>query len=324
MQTQRLGNTDLMISRLGYGARAAGGADWPGGLGRQDDADSIATIRRALELGINWIDTAPIYGLGHSEEVVGQAIKGVAERPYLFTKCGVLWDEKGTPSNNLMAASLRMQVEGSLRRLGTETIDLMQIHFPMPDGEIEEGWSALAAMQREGKIRHIGVSNFDVAQLRRIQAVAPVASVQAQYSLVMPGIEGDILPYAEANGIGVLAYQPMHSGLLSGSTTRERVAGYAANDYRRTDPEFMEPRLSRTLELVETLRAIGGRHGRIPGEVAIAWALRRPAVSGAIIGGRRPEQVEGIAGAADLILSAAELAEIAAMSEEMMPAEAVA
>jgi aryl-alcohol dehydrogenase-like predicted oxidoreductase len=318
MQTKRLGTTDLSISPLGFGARAAGGADWPGGLGQQDDGDSIATINRALDLGINWIDTAPVYGLGHSEEVVGRAIKGRSNRPYIFTKCGVVWDAQGNPMNDLKRASLRLQVEDSLRRLGIETIDLMQIHFPVPDADIEEGWTALAELQGEGKIRHLGVSNFDVNQLRRIQAIAPVASVQAQYSLVAPGIEGDILPFAEAHGIGVLVYQPMHSGLLSGSTTRERVAKYAENDYRRTDPEFQEPRLSHNLDLVEKLRAIGQRHGRISGEVAIAWTLRQPAVTGAIIGGRRPDQVEGIAGASGLHLTLPELDEIVAAVE--MPA----
>jgi aryl-alcohol dehydrogenase-like predicted oxidoreductase len=312
MQTSRLGTTDLFISSLGFGARAAGGADWPGGLGHQDDADSIATINRALDFGINWIDTAPVYGLGHSEEVVGRAIKGRSDRPFIFTKCGVVWDAQGNPRNELKRASLRTQVEESLRRLGIEAIDLYQVHFPAPDADIEEGWQTLAELQREGKIRHLGVSNFAVSQLRRIQAIAPVTSVQAQYSLVMPGIEGDILPFAQEHGIGVLAYQPMHSGLLSGSTTHERVAQYAENDYRRTDPEFQEPRLSRNLDLVETLRAIGARHDRIPGEVAIAWTLRQPAVTGAIIGGRRPDQVEGIIGAADLRLSADELAETAA------------
>jgi aryl-alcohol dehydrogenase-like predicted oxidoreductase len=299
-----------MILPLGFGVRAAGGADWPGGTGAQDDVDSIAVINRALDFGINWIDTVPIYGLGHSEEVVGRAIKGRADRPYIFTKCGVVWDEAGNPRNELKAASLRQHVEASLRRLQIETIDLYQIHFPVPDEDLEEGWMALAALQREGKIRYAGVTNFGVDQVRRIAKIAPVASVQAQYSLVVRGIEHDLMDYARTGGVGRLAYAPMQSGLLTGKFTRERASQLAPNDYRRTDPEYNEPRLSHNLALVELLRVIGMRHGRAAGEVAVAWTLRDPIVTGAIIGGRRPDQIAGTIGAATFRLSDDEVAEI--------------
>jgi aryl-alcohol dehydrogenase-like predicted oxidoreductase len=307
---RQLGSTDLYIGPLGFGARAAGGADWPGGLGSQDDRDSIAAIRRAVELGMNWIDTAPVYGLGHSEEVVGQAIKGLFRRPYIFTKCGAIWDENRNVQNSLRAESIRREVEGSLSRLGVDAIDLYQIHFPVPDADIEAAWSTLAALQKEGKVRHIGVTNFDVAQLRRIEAIAPVASVQVQYSLVKREVEEEILPYAREHNIGVLAYQPLFSGLLTGKLTRERVASFSENDWRRTDPEFQEPQLTRNLDLVELLRSIAEKRGRTAGEVAIAWVLRDPTITGTIIGGRTPEQVEGTAGAAELRLSEGELAEI--------------
>lgn len=310
MEKRRLGRTDLEITAVGFGAWAIGGGEWVGGWGSQEDRDSITAIHRALELGVNWIDTAAVYGLGRSEEVVARALEGMSERPYVFTKCGIRWREDRSVYNEISAQSVRYEVENSLRRLKIDVIDLYQIHWPDPDPQIEEGWSTMADLQREGKVRHIGVSNFNVEQLRRAQAIAPVASLQPPYSLIRPEVEDEILPYCEQESIGVIVYSPMQSGLLTGKMTRERIANMPEDDWRRGAPEFQEPRLSRNLELVETLRTVGQRHGRSPGEVAIAWTLRNPAVTGAIVGARRPEQVEGIIGAAELRLTREDLAEI--------------
>ncbi|MEN9936697.1 MAG: hypothetical protein RLZZ387_3276 [Chloroflexota bacterium] len=315
METRRLGHTDMDITPIGLGAWAIGGNGWLNGWGAQDDADSIATIHRAIERGINWIDTAAVYGLGHSEEVVGQAVKGMRERPYIFTKCSRVWEDPMTLGSNLKADSLRRECEDSLRRLGVETIDLYQIHWPRPDEDIEEGWSTLAALQREGKVRWIGVSNFSADQMRRAQAIAPIASLQPPYSMLSREVEEDVLPYCKEQGIGVIVYSPMKSGLLSGKMTRERALGLPEDDWRRRNPEFQEPRLSRNLELVERLRAIGARYGASPGDVAIAWTLSHPAVTGAIVGMRRPEQVDELAGAGRLRLSETDLAEIGASLE---------
>jgi len=303
METRVLGNSDLQITRIGFGAWAIGGGGWAAAWGPQDDEQSIRAIHKALDLGVNWIDTAAVYGLGHSEEIVARALKGVAHRPYVFTKCSLVWNEQGRISNSLKRDSLRRELEASLRRLQTDVIDLYQIHWPNPDPEIEEGWSALAEFQREGKVRWIGVSNFDVQQIKRCQAIAPVTSLQPPYSLVKPEVEREILPYCREQGIGVIVYSPMYSGLLTGAMTAERVARMPQDDWRRRDAEFQEPRLSRNLRLAELLRQIGQRHGRSPGEVAIAWTLRNPAVTAAIVGGRSPEQVQGIIAAAGLQLS---------------------
>jgi aryl-alcohol dehydrogenase-like predicted oxidoreductase len=310
MQTKQLGNSDLKITPLGVGAWAMGGSGWAFAWGPQDDDDSIAAIRAALDKGVNWIDTAAVYGLGHSEEVVGRAVKGLANRPYIFTKCERIWNERGEIAKSLKADSIRREVEASLRRLQIERIDLYQIHWPEPDEEIEEGWGTLAQLKAEGKVRYIGVSNFNVQQMQRAQAIAPITSLQPPYSMISPEIEESILPYCGANNIGVLAYSPMKSGLLAGTMTRERVAAFPADDFRRRTPNFQEPLLSRNLELAELLRAIGQRHGRTPGEVAIAWVLRRPEVTAAIVGMRSAKQVEGVIGAADFQLSPAEIAEI--------------
>jgi aryl-alcohol dehydrogenase-like predicted oxidoreductase len=310
MQTRQLGTTDLHITPTGFGAWAIGGGNWEFGWGAQDDDASIAAIHRALDLGVNWIDTAAVYGLGHSEEVVARALKGRANRPYVFTKCSLIWNARGEVSNSLKADSLRREVEASLRRLQTDVIDLYQIHWPNPDNEIEEGWSTLAQLQREGTVRHIGVSNFSVAQLQRAQRIAPVASLQPPYSLVDADAERELLPYARQQHIGVIVYSPMMSGLLTGAMSAERVAKMPDDDWRKRDAEFQEPRLSRNLALVEVLRRIGQRHNASPGEMAIAWTLRNPAVTGAIVGGRSPQQVEGIIGAGDLALTDADLEEI--------------
>jgi aryl-alcohol dehydrogenase-like predicted oxidoreductase len=313
MQTRKLGNSDLNITPVGYGGWAVGGSGWQYAWGSQDDGDSIAAIHRALELGVNWIDTAAVYGLGHSEEVVARALKSWSgPRPYVFTKCGLRWDSKGEVQKVLSANSIRGEVEDSLRRLSTDVIDLYQIHWPPdPDSsELEEGWSTLAELQREGKVRWIGVSNFDVQQLRRAEAIAPVTSLQPRYSLVHPEIEDEILPYCLRQGIGVVVYSPMASGLLTGAMTRERATDLPKDDWRRGHPDFTEPNLSRNLALVAVLRVIAKRHKRGVGEVAIAWTLHNPAVTGAIVGARNAKQAEGVMRAGELRLTDEELNEI--------------
>ena len=302
MRTTRLGGTGLEISRVGFGAWAIGGAEYDWGWGEQDDEQSIATIHRALELGVNWIDTAAQYGFGHSEEVVGRAIAGLDERPLVFTKGGQPEGPNRTTLQTLRRDSLRRECEASLRRLGVEAIDLYQIHFPIPDEELEEGWTTLAELKDEGLVRHIGASNFSVGQLRRAQAIAPVEALQPPYSLLDREVEDEILPFCEREGIGVIVYSPMASGMLTGKMTRERIEGLPDDDWRRRSERFREPQLSRSLELVERLKRIGERHGASPGAVAVAWTLRNPAVDGAIVGFRRPDQVEPILAAADLEL----------------------
>jgi aryl-alcohol dehydrogenase-like predicted oxidoreductase len=306
MNTRRLGNSDLFITPIGFGAWAIGGSGWEFAWGAQDDRDSIAAIHEALNAGINWIDTAAVYGLGHSEEVVARALK-----PYVFTKCSMVWDERREIRHSLKAESIRRECEASLRRLRVDAIDLYQIHWPDPDEDIEEGWATLASLQQEGKVRHIGVSNFNVAQMRRAQAIAPVASLQPRYSLIHREIEAEILPFCARERIGVIAYSPMASGLLTGAMTRERVAALPGDDWRKRHPDFQELQLTRNLQLVSLLRTIGKRHGRTPAEVAVAWVLNYPAVTGAIVGARRPGQVWGVAGAAEFRLSSREVGEIA-------------
>jgi aryl-alcohol dehydrogenase-like predicted oxidoreductase len=319
MQTRKLGNSDLYITPVGYGAWAVGGSGWQFAWGSQDDNDSVAAIHRALELGVNWIDTAAVYGLGHSEEVVARALKSWSgPRPYVFTKCGLRWDAQGNVQKVLTSGSIRREIEDSLRRLSVEVIDLYQIHWP-PDPDspaLEEGWSTLADLKREGKVRWIGVSNFDVQQLRRAQAIAPVTSLQPPYSLVHREIEADILPYCLREGIGVIVYSPMASGLLTGAMTRERAAKLPKNDWRRGHPDFTEPNLSRNLALVDRLREIAERHNRSVGEAAIAWTLHNPAVTGAIVGARNAKQAEGVMRAGDFRLSDAEVNEIESFTAE--------
>jgi aryl-alcohol dehydrogenase-like predicted oxidoreductase len=312
MRTKRLGNSDLFLTPIGFGAWAIGGSGWEFAWGAQDDSDSVAAIWGALDAGVNWIDTAAVYGLGHSEEVVARALAGVGHRPYVFTKCGMVWDERRQIGRSLKADSIRRECEASLRRLRVDAIDLYQIHWPDPDADIEEGWATLAALKEEGKVRHIGVSNFDVAQMERAQTIAPITSLQPRYSLLHREIEEEILPFAEQEGIGVIAYSPMASGLLTGAMTRERVAGLPADDWRKRHPDFQEPQLSHAHRLVRLLRAIGKRHGRTPAEVAVAWVLHDPAVTGAIVGARRPGQMLGVVGAAEFRLSPRELAEVEA------------
>ena len=310
MKTTRLGNTGLEISRVGFGAWAIGGADYDWGWGDQDDEESIAAIHRALELGVNWIDTAAQYGFGHSEQVVGRALEGLDERPFVFTKGGQPQGPNRTTEQTLKRDSLLRECEGSLRRLGIDAIDLYQIHWPIPDDEIEEGWTTLVELKESGLVRHIGVSNFSVEQLRRAQAIAPVETLQPPYSLLDREAEAEILPFCEQEGIGVIVYSPMASGMLTGRMTRERVESLPENDWRRRSERFQEPELSRNLELVERLKAVGERHGVSPGAVAVAWTLRNPAVDGAITGFRRPDQVEPIMAAAELELTDEEAAEL--------------
>ena len=310
MQTRRLGNSDLQITPIGIGAWAIGGGGWQGSMGPHDEAGSIPAIHAALDHGINWIDTAALYGLGHSEEVVARALEGRSPRPYVFTKCERVWGSNGKIGACMKADSIRRECEGSLRRLKTDVIDLYQIHWPEPDEDIEEGWSTLLRLQAEGKVRYIGVSNFSVAQMKRAQAIAPITSLQPPYSIVTPEIEAEILPFTRENNIGVIVYSPMSAGLLTGAMTRERVANFASEDWRRNLPNFQEPLLSRNLQLVEHLREIGKRHGRSPGEVAIAWTLNNPDVTAAIVGIRSPRQLSGIVGAMEFRLSAKEMTEI--------------
>jgi aryl-alcohol dehydrogenase-like predicted oxidoreductase len=310
LNTAQLGNTGLEISRVGFGAWAIGGGGYDWGWGSQDDEDSIAAIHHALELGVNWIDTAAQYGFGHSEHVVGRALAGLERRPYVFTKGGQPEGPGRTTIQSLRRDSLLREVEGSLERLGVEAIDLYQIHWPIPDDEIEEGWSTFAELKEQGLVRHIGVSNFDVKQLQRAQAIAPVETLQPQYSLIERGIEEELLPFAESEGIGVIVYSPMASGLLSGAMTRERIEALPDDDWRRRSERFQEPQLSRNLQLVERLRLVAAGHDATPGTVAVAWTLTNPAVDGAIAGFRRPDQVDPIVVAANFELDEDDIATI--------------
>jgi aryl-alcohol dehydrogenase-like predicted oxidoreductase len=312
MKTRPLGNSDLHISPIGFGAWAIGGGDWQFGWGDQEDSASIAAIHRALEHGVNWIDTAAVYGLGRSEEVVARAVAAwPGRKPYIFTKCGMVWDTDRKVDYSLRAASVRRECEASLRRLRVEAIDLYQVHWPADDAaETEEGWRELAALQREGKVRWIGASNFNLDELQAVQHIAPVTSLQPPYSLIRREAEIELLPYCLSQNIGAIVYSPMASGLLSGGMTRERIAAFPLNDWRSRNPEYQEPKLSRNLMIAQHLRAIGQRYGVSAGAVAIAWTLRNPAVTGAIVGARGPEQVDGIVRAADLALAGGEAEEL--------------
>jgi aryl-alcohol dehydrogenase-like predicted oxidoreductase len=312
MKTKKLGNSDMFITPVGFGSWAVGGSGWQFAWGKQNDNDSIAAIHRALELGVNWIDTAAVYGLGHSEEIVARALASWSgPRPYVFTKCGLRWDAQGRPHEVLKATSIQQECEDSLRRLKVDTIDLYQVHWPVDDtNELEEGWSTMAKLQREGKVRWIGVSNFDVEQMRLALAIAPITSLQPRYSLVHPDVETEILPFCLGAGIGVIVYSPMASGLLTGAMTRERISRLPDDDWRKHHADFNEPGLSANLALVERLGAIGRRHGSSPGAVAVAWTLHNPAVTAAIVGARKPEQVNDMVAAAEIRLRESELKEI--------------
>jgi aryl-alcohol dehydrogenase-like predicted oxidoreductase len=314
MHKKRLGNSDLELSPIGVGAWAMGGGGWAFAWGPQEDDQSVAAIHAALDHGVNWIDTAAVYGLGHSEEVVARALATRAGhgpmRPYVFTKCSLVWNDKREISNSLKADSIRRECENSLRRLKVDVIDLYQMHWPNPDPDLEEGWAAMAQLKLEGKVRWIGVSNFNTKQMDRCRKIAPITSLQPPYSAISPDVEDQILPYCRKHGIGVIVYSPMKSGLLSGRMTKERVVGFPADDFRRRAAAFQEPALSKNLELAEVMKKIGARHGRSAGEVAIAWTLRHPAVTAAIVGVRSPEQVAGVIAAQDFRLTEKELSEI--------------
>jgi aryl-alcohol dehydrogenase-like predicted oxidoreductase len=310
LKRTQLGRSGLQITRVGFGAWAIGGGDWEFGWGPQEDEQSIAAIHHALELGINWIDTAAAYGFGRSEQIVGRALQGVSERPYIFTKCSLLEGSGRKVAHSLKRDSILREATNSLQRLGVDAIDLYQIHWPIPVADIQEGWGALAELKEQGLVRHIGVSNFDVQQLRVIQQIAPVETLQPQYSLIERDIEREILPFTAQQRIGVIAYSPMGSGMLSGGMTRERVESMPAEDWRKRDARFIEPQLSQNLKLVERLRAVADRYETTPGAVAVAWTLRNPAVDGAIVGFRRPDQVDPILPAANLELTDEDIVEI--------------
>ena len=310
LKTTQLGQTGLEITRVGFGAWALGGGDWEHGWGPQDDDESIAAIHHALEQGINWIDTAAGYGFGHSEQIVGSALQGLPAPPYVFTKCSLLEGPDRRIAHSLKRDSILREAGDSLQRLGVNAIDLYQIHWPIPAADIEEGWAALAELKEQGLVRHIGVSNFSVGQLRRIQQIAPVETLQPQYSLIERGIEREILPFAEREGIGVIGYSPMGSGMLTGAMTRERVAKLPEADWRKHDARFNEPELTQNLDLVERLRTVAERHDTTPGAVAVAWTLSNSAVDGAIVGFRRPDQVDPILTATSLELSDEDLDQI--------------
>jgi aryl-alcohol dehydrogenase-like predicted oxidoreductase len=308
MDKKKLGNSDMELTPIGFGSWAIGGGDWQFSWGPQDDNDSIAAIHEALELGINWIDTAAVYGLGHSEEVVARALKTASHQPYIFTKCGLVWDEKREVNNSLK--HIRREAEDSLRRLAVDVIDLYQMHWPKPDEEIEEAWGVMADLQKEGKVRWIGVSNFSVDQMERIKKIAPITSNQPPYSMLNRAVEATILPFCEKNNIGVINYAPMHSGLLTGAMTKERVAHFTSDDFRRNAKNYQEPLLSRNLAVAEFIGKIGKRHNVSAGVVAIAWTLHHPAITAAIVGGRNAKQAEGVIPAATFRLSEEEFSEI--------------
>jgi len=314
MMKKQLGNSDLHLSPIGFGAWAIGGGDWAFSWGPQDDNESIAAIQRALELGINWIDTAAVYGLGHSEKIVARALKTTSHKPYLFTKCSMVWDDNKEITNS--QKQIRRECEASLRRLQAEAIDLYQIHWPKPDEDLEEGWSVMADLQREGKVRWIGVSNFSVTQMERVMKIAPITSQQPPYSMLNRTYEAENLPFCKAHNIGVINYSPQHSGLLTGAMTKERVAAFPKDDFRRNAKNYQEPFLSRNLAVADFLKQIGARHKVAAGVVAIAWTLHNPAITAAIVGGRNAKQVEGVVPAATFRLTEAEYSEIDAFLEK--------
>lgn len=304
MKTRKLGWTDLNLTTIGLGTWAIGGGDWTWGWGPQDDEESVAAIILASEKGINWIDTAPAYGLGHSEEIVGKALKKLPRRSIVATKCGIEWDNNRKSTHELKGESIRREVEASLKRLGVDVIDLYQIHWPEPDSELEPAWQQIANMVKEGKVRYAGVCNCSIEQLKRIQPIHPVASLQPPYSMIERGAEDSgLLDYCREHNIGVVAYSPMQKGLLTGKFNKQRVQELPAEDHRRNDPNFQEPRLTANLDLVKKLTILAKRHGKTPAQMAIAWVLRRPELTAAIVGARRPSQVAETVLAGDLELS---------------------
>jgi len=313
MKTQKLGWTGMHLSTVGLGTWALGGGGWRFGWGPQDDRESIAAIARAVEMGVNWIDTAAIYGLGHSELIVGRALKELPERPFIATKCSRVWDDQGNISGNLKRESIRQEAENSLKRLDVDVIDLYQIHWPAPEEDIEEAWETIADLVREGKIRYAGVSNFNRDQIERIKSIHPVASLQPPYSILKRDVENELLGYCAENNIGVIVYSPMQKGLLTGTITRERITSMPDDDHRRADSMFNEPELSINLRFIDSLRRIAEKDGKSLSQLAIAWVLRRPEVTAAIVGARRPSQIEETAPAGDWELSEADSESIEAL-----------
>ena len=312
MEKRALGNSEFEITRIGLGTWAIGGP-WHFGWGPQDDAESIRSIHQALDGGINWIDTAPAYGLGHSEEIVAKALRQTDHQPYVFTKCGIVWDDNGNPSQTLRKESIVKEAEASLRRLDVEVIDLYQVHWPIPEAEIDEGCAAVEDLRQAGKIRYGGVSNFSVEQMQQVAGEMEITSLQPPYSLVQPEVEAEILPYCHQNGIGVINYSPMGSGLLTGKMSRERIDTLPSDDWRRKSDLFKEPKLTTHLAIVEVLRDVADRHACTVAEAAIAWTLHNPAVTGAIVGVRRPDQVDGVIGAAEVHLTDEDIAALSSV-----------
>ncbi|MFA7159106.1 MAG: aldo/keto reductase [Kiritimatiellia bacterium] len=310
MKTRKLGYTGVELTTIGLGTWAHGGGGWKFSWGSQDDSDSIAAIKAALNCGINWVDTAPVYGLGHSEEVLGRALKELRQRPFVATKCSRVWDSSGNILNNLSAKSIRAECDASLRRLGIDVIDLYQIHWPDTGEQIEEAWATVAALIKEGKVRYGGVSNFSVDQLKRIIKIHPVASLQPPYSMLKRNIEVDLLPFCAENDIGVIAYSPLQKGLLSGKITAEYILKMGRDDHRRRDPMFNAPIFGQITEKIEALKSVAARSKLTIAQLAIAWILRRPEITAAIVGGRTPEQIKQTAPAGDVALSAGTIAEI--------------
>ncbi len=316
MQYRKLGWTDLELSTLGLGTWAHGGAGWRFSWGKQDDADSVATIAAAMDAGINWIDTAAVYGLGHAEEVLGRALKQIGKRPIIATKCGRVSDGSGGLIGRLTNASIRKECEDSLRRLQIDVIDLYQIHRPDPENQLEEAWETMGALVREGKVRYVGVSNFNIQQIERLRGIHPVASLQPPYSMLMRDLENKTLAYCAASQIGLVVYSPMQKGLLTGKVTPEWVAGLDPEDHRRSDPKFNEPYLGATMELVAGLRKIAGSRGITLSQLAIAWVLRRSEVTSAIVGARRPDQIKETAAAGDVTLPVEDIQAIESLLDE--------
>ncbi|MBN2557082.1 MAG: aldo/keto reductase [Anaerolineales bacterium] len=316
MRTKKLGWTELELTTVGLGTWAMGGGEWRFGWGSQEDQESIATVRKALDLGVNWIDTAAVYGLGRSEMVVGEAVRGLPQRPILATKCGLVWDESREVSNRLKRKSVLAEVDDSLWRLGVDCIDLYQVHWPNPDEDLEEAWGAVADAVKAGKIRYAGVSNFNVAQMERVQSIHPIASLQPPYSMLRRGIEDDILSYCAEENIGVIAYSPMQKGLLTEKFSREWALALAADDHRSRDPMFTDPQLRVNLRLVDGLRSIASERGMKVSQLAIAWVLHREEVTSAIVGARRPAQIEETVRAGDWILELSEIDAIEALLKE--------